>query len=61
MLLSQLPAGDLSGLLAGLPVPVPNLSSILANPTSLVSSLPAPDLAFLLNSLPVHVPANLLP
>jgi hypothetical protein len=59
-LLSQLPPADLSILLAGLPVPVPNLSSLLANPSSLISGLPAADLAFLLNTLPLQVPGNLL-
>ena len=48
-------------LLAGLPVAVPNLSAILANPSSLIRSLPLTDLRFLLTSLPVQVPGHLLP
>jgi hypothetical protein len=40
-------------------VAVPDLSSLLSNPTQIVNSLPAPDLQWLLSTLPVAVPTNL--
>src|SRR6266849_179794 len=57
--LTQLPAADLTSLLGHLPVAVPNIAGLVANPTSIVGALPLPDLQWLIQTLPVAVPSGL--
>src|SRR5260370_37196874 len=58
-LLSALPRADLTSLFSHLPVAVPNLASVLANPAWIVGGLPLPDLQWLLSNLPVAAPSVL--